>query len=94
MTQPTSGGGNGPVLAAITPALATSIAMGGALLALHQPLRAQLPSTIAFPALMVIIGAAVYAGLLLLFARGFVRRELGDLRRLLTGPAPLSGAEA
>jgi len=84
----------GPVLGAISPALATSIAMGGVLLALYHPLRTQLPSAIAFLVVMVVIGAAVYAGLLLLFARGFVRRELEDLRRLVGGPTPLSGAEA
>jgi Polysaccharide biosynthesis C-terminal domain len=84
----------GPVLQGIGPALATSIAMGGALLTLYQPLRSQLGSPIAFLGLMVLIGAAVYTGLLFVFARGFVRRELGDLRRLVMGPASLSGAEA
>lgn len=84
----------GPVLAAVSPALATSIAMGGAMLALYQPLRSLLPSAIGFLATMVAVGATVYAGLLLLFARGFVGRELGDLRRLVSGPAPVSGAEA
>jgi O-antigen/teichoic acid export membrane protein len=84
----------GPVLKAIGPALATSIAMGGALLALYQPLRSQLESQIAFLGVMILIGAAVYSGLLFVFARGFVRRELGDLRRLVMGPAWLSGAEA
>ena len=82
------------MLKAIGPALATSIAMGGALLALYQPLRSQLASPIAFLGLMVLIGAAVYTGLLFVFARGFVHRELGDLRRLVMGPASLSGAEA
>ncbi|HKU59902.1 MAG TPA: lipopolysaccharide biosynthesis protein [Gemmatimonadales bacterium] len=83
----------GPVLAAIAPALTTSIVMGGALLTLYQPLKARLESPLAFLVVMVGIGAAIYLGLLLLFARGFVRREVGDLRRLVTGPA-LSQAEA
>jgi O-antigen/teichoic acid export membrane protein len=84
----------GPVLRAIAPALATSLAMGGALLALYQPLRSRLDSPGLFLGVMMLIGAGIYAGLLLVFARGFVAREVGDLRRLVTGAAPLNGAEA
>ena len=49
---------------------------------------------VAFLGAMILIGAAVYSGLLFVFARGFVRRELDDLRRLVMGPASLSGAGA
>jgi O-antigen/teichoic acid export membrane protein len=84
----------GPVLQAIAPALVTSVAMGGALLALYQPVRARLDSPVLFLGVMVLAGAGIYTALLLLFARRFVTRELGDLWRLLTGAAPLSGAGA
>jgi O-antigen/teichoic acid export membrane protein len=84
----------GPVLRAIAPALVTSAAMGAALLALYQPLRIRLDSPVLFLAAMMLLGAAIYAALLLVFARGFVVRELGDLRRLVGGATALSGAEA
>jgi O-antigen/teichoic acid export membrane protein len=84
----------GPVLRAIGPAAVTSAAMGASLLALYQPLRARLDSPVLFLGVMVLVGGVIYAALLLLFARGFVIRELGDLRRLVAGTTPLSGAEA
>jgi O-antigen/teichoic acid export membrane protein len=83
----------GPMLGAVGPTLATSAAMAGALLAMYQPLRARLDSPIVFLGVMVLAGAAIYAALLLLFARDFVTRQLGDLRRLFVGVAALRGAE-
>jgi O-antigen/teichoic acid export membrane protein len=84
----------GPVLRAIAPALTASVAMGAALLALYHPLHTRLDSPVLFLGIMMLLGTALYAALLLVFARGFVARELGDLRRLVTGAGPLTGAEA
>jgi hypothetical protein len=82
------------VLRAIAPALTASVAMGAALLALYHPLHTRLDSPVLFLGIMMLLGTALYAALLLVFARGFVARELGDLRRLVTGAGPLTGAEA
>ena len=83
----------GPMLRAVGPTLTASVAMAGALLALYQPLRGWVGSPVVFLGVMVLLGAAIYTALLLLFARDFVTRQLGDLRRLVGGAAPLSGAE-
>jgi hypothetical protein len=81
------------MLGSIGPTLTASVAMGGVLLALYQPVRAHLESRIGFLSVMVVIGAVIYIGWLLLFARDFVIRQVGDLRRLVGWVSPLSEAE-
>ena len=84
----------GQMLGSIGPTLTASVAMAGALLAMYQPVRAHLDSRIVFLGVMVLAGTAIYAGLLLFFARDFVTRQLGDLRRLVGWASPLSEAES
>jgi O-antigen/teichoic acid export membrane protein len=83
----------GSMIRSIGPTLMASVAMGAVLLALYQPVRAHLDSRIGFLSVMVLAGAVIYVGWLLLFARDFVTRQLGDLRRLVGWVSPLSEAE-
>jgi O-antigen/teichoic acid export membrane protein len=72
------------VLGAIAPGLLMALVMAGVLLALRHPVADRLHHRGLFVLVMTVTGAAVYTGSLLVFARGFVVQQIGDLRKLLT----------
>jgi hypothetical protein len=83
------------VLGAIAPALSMALIMAAALLALDQIAGARFHNRVVYLLVMVAVGAGVYAGSMLLFARRFVLEQIRDLKGLLPGAAAkLSGASA
>jgi O-antigen/teichoic acid export membrane protein len=78
-----SGLGYRPVLVAIAPGLTMALIMAGALLVIGRFVGAGRPNRALFVLAMTAMGAAVYAGSLMLFARGFVRQQVGDLREMV-----------
>jgi len=90
-----SGLGYGAVLRSIAPALAMATVMAISLLGLGHVVGDRFHSRALFLAFMCAVGAVLYGGALLLFARGFVLQQLGDFRLLLpNGRARLSSADA
>jgi O-antigen/teichoic acid export membrane protein len=80
------------LLGAIVPALTMALVMAGALLALDHWVGERFHSRGLYLVTMVVTGAAIYGGSLLLFARRFVVQQVRDLRELMPGAARLSGA--
>jgi O-antigen/teichoic acid export membrane protein len=78
-----SGLGYRPVLVAIAPGLLMAVIMACALWAAGPLIGGGLPNRISFVAVMTVLGAAVYLGALMVFARGFVRQQVGDLRKMV-----------
>jgi O-antigen/teichoic acid export membrane protein len=78
-----SGLGYRPVLAAIAPGLLMALVMAGALVVIGRLIGDGLPNRVLFILVMAAMGAAVYVGSLMLFARGFVRQQVGDLREMV-----------
>ena len=80
-----SGVGYRAMLSAIAPPLSMALVMAGVLLALHDVVETWLHHRGAFVLTMVLIGGTVYAVLISLFARRFVREQVRDLKRLIPG---------
>ncbi len=78
-----SGLGYRPVIAAIAPGLLMALIMAGSLVVIARLIGDGVPNRALFVLVMTVIGAAVYIGSLVLFARGFVRQQIGDLREMV-----------
>ena len=74
-------------LGAIAPSLSTALVMAGALLALDHIAGDQFQNRGLYLLVMVLVGAGVYCGSMLLFARRFVLEQIRDLRGLLPNAA-------
>jgi O-antigen/teichoic acid export membrane protein len=90
-----SGLGYGELLKSIAPALSLSFVMAGALLALDGLVGARVENRGLHLLALMLAGAAVYTGSMLLFARRFVAQQIKDFKRILPGAsAKFSGASA
>ena len=78
-----SGLAYGRLLGSIAPPMITAVLMAGALVGLDRTAGDGLRESGLYLLVMIPAGAAVYAAILLLLARGFVLEQVRDLRQLL-----------